>query len=128
MDKLETGFLNTQEYLPFVWYQYIDDIFFVWIHGEGKLQFFLDDLNKYHRNINFTPQSNKEYINFSYLTVSLLDNKVSTDLYRKPTDRYQYLHYSSSHPDHTKTSIVYNQTFRLNRICSVEGDFVQHRK
>ena len=88
VDKLETDFLNTQEYLPLVWYRYIDDIFFIWTHGEEKLKFFLDDLNKYHPNINFTHQSNKEYINFLDLTVSLLDNRVSTDLYVKPTDRH----------------------------------------
>ena len=29
MDKLKTDFLNTQEYQPLVWYQYIDDIFFI---------------------------------------------------------------------------------------------------
>ena len=128
MDKLETDFLNTQEYLPLVWYRYIDDIFFIWTHGEEKLKFFLDDLNKYHPNINFTHESNKECINFLDLKVSLLDNKLSTDLYIKPTDRHQYLHYSSSHPDHTKKSIVYSQTLRLNRICSVEADFVRHKK
>ena len=124
MDKLENDFLNTQEYLPLVWYRYIDDIFFIWTHGEEKLKFFQADLNKYHPNINFTHESNKECINFLDLKVSLLDNKLSTDLYIKPTDRHQYLHYFSSHPDHTKKSIVYSQTLRLNRACSVEADFV----
>ena len=57
-----------------------------------------------------------------------LDNKVPTDLYIKPTDSHQYLHYSSSHPDRTKKPIVYSQTLRLNRICSVEADFVRHKK
>ena len=52
MDKLENDFLNMQEYLPLVWYQYVDDIFFIWTHGAEKLKFFLDDLNKYHPYIN----------------------------------------------------------------------------
>ena len=105
-DKLETEFLNTHEYLLLVWYRYVDDIFFIWTHGQEKLKFFLDDLNKYHPNINFPHQSNKECINFLDLIVILLDNEVSTDFYIKPTARNQYLHYSSSHPDHTKMSIV----------------------
>ena len=121
MDKLETDFLNTQEYLPLVWYRYIDDIFFIWTHGEEKLKFFLDDLNKYHPNINFTHE-------FLHLTVSLLGNKVSTDLYIKSTNRHQYLAFSSSHPDHTKKSIVYSQILKFNRICSAEADFVWHKK
>ena len=128
MDRLETDFLNTQEYLPLAWYRYIDNIFFIWTHGEEKLKFFLEDLNKYHPNINFIQQSNKEFINFLDLTVSLLDNKVSTDLYVKPTDRHHYLHHSSSHLDHTKKSIVYSQTLRLSMICSVETDLVRHKK
>ena len=65
---------------------------------------------------------------FLDLTVIFLDNKVPTDLYIKPTDSHQYLHYSSSHPDRTKKLIVYSQTLRLNRICSVEADFVRHKK
>ena len=124
MDKLETDFLNTQEYLPLVWCRYNDDIFFIWKHGEEKLKFFLDNLSKYHSNINFTHESNKESINFVDLTVSLLDNKVSTDVYIEPIHRHLYLHYSSSHLDHTKMSIVYSQTLRLNRIYSVGTDFV----
>ena len=58
----------------------------------------------------------------------MLDNKASTDLYIKPTDRHWYLHYSSLHPDHNEKSIVYSQTLRLNRIWSVEADFVRHKK
>ena len=40
---------------------------------------------------------------------------------------HQYPYYSSSHPDHTKKLIAYSQTLRLNRICSLEADFVRHK-
>ena len=104
-------------------------IYFLFGHTVKKnLSFFLDGLNKYHPNINFIRESNKECINFLDPTVSLLDNKVSTDFYIKPADRHKYLHYSSSHPDHNKKSIVYSQPLRLNRICSVESGFVRHKK
>ena len=45
------------------------------------------------------------------------------DLYIKPTDRHQYLHYSSSHPKRTKRSIVFSQGLRVSRTCSYEKDF-----
>ena len=109
-------------------YRCIDDISFIWTHGEEKLKFFLDDLNNYHPNINFTHESIKECINVLDFPVNLLANKVCTDLYTKSTDRHQYLHYFSSHPDHTKKSSFHSQTLRLNRICSVESDFVRQKK
>ena len=34
------------------------------------------------------------------------DNSITTDFYRKATDTYQYLQWTSSHPDHLKSSIV----------------------
>ena len=48
------------------------------------------------------------------------------DLYIKETDRHQYLHYSSSHPNHTKRSIVFRQALKMKRICSEEEDFKTH--
>ena len=50
------------------------------------------------------------------------EGKISTDLHVKGTDRHQYLHYASSHPNHTKRSIVYSQALRVKRICSEEKD------
>ena len=45
----------------------------------------------------------------------------------KPTDRHQYLHYLSSHPEYTKRSIVYSQTLRVNRLCSLKKDTNSHK-
>ena len=44
MDKLESDFLKSQELTPLLWYRYIDDVFFIWTHGEEKLASFIDDL------------------------------------------------------------------------------------
>ena len=63
---------------------------------------------------------------FLDLKVSLCDGKLTTDLHVKPTDRHQYLHYTLAHPNHTKQSIVYNQTLRLSRICFYKNDFEKH--
>ena len=47
MDQVESEFLKTQTHQPLVWFRYIDDIFSIWIHGQDKLEQFLDDLNKF---------------------------------------------------------------------------------
>ena len=42
----ETSFLETQQLQPLVWFRYIDDIFFIWTHGEEELNIFLKSLNE----------------------------------------------------------------------------------
>ena len=44
----------------------------------------------------------------------------------KSTDRHKYLHYTSSHPEHTKRSIVFSQSLRVSRICSQAENFRKH--
>ena len=126
MNKLESDFLKSQEFTPLLWYRYIDDIFFIWTHGEEKLELFLNDLNNYHPNIKFTHKSNKEHMSFLDLNVKLSGNKLSIDFYIKLTDRHQYLLYTPSHPEHTKKSVVYSKAMKLTRICSEEIYFEKH--
>ena len=87
---------------------------------------FLADLNNYNSHVKFTYESNKENISFLDLKVSLCDGKLTTDLHVEPTDRHQYLHWTSAHPNHTKRSIVYSQALRLSRIYSYKNDFDKH--
>ena len=47
-----------------------------------------------------------------------------TNMCIKPTDCLQYLDYSS-HPNHTKV-LVYSQSLRARRLCSLESDFLKH--
>ena len=54
MDKFETDFLTTQNLKRWVWLRYIDDIFFLWTHGEDKLHDFLSRLIEFHPNLKFT--------------------------------------------------------------------------
>ena len=59
MDDIESKFLETQSLQPLIWFRYIDDVFFMWTHGEEKLQLFLTDLNNYNPLIKFTYEFNK---------------------------------------------------------------------
>ena len=48
-------------------------------------------------------------VSFLDVNVSLTnDGNISTDLYTKPTDKHQYLLYSSCHPLHTKKAIPFS--------------------
>ena len=63
MDKTETDFLKTQELQPFVWLRYIDDIFFIWMHGETELKKFMEGLS-FLLNLQFTYESSKKELHF----------------------------------------------------------------
>ena len=100
MDKFETDFLTTQNLKPWVWLRYIDDIFFVWTHGEEKLHDFLSCLNEFHPNLKFTYKYSTEQINFLDVIVKKGKGEFVTDLNCKATDCHQYLHCDSCHPDY----------------------------
>ena len=59
MDKIETAFLETQELQPLAWFRYIDDICFIWTHGEQELQTTSRSLNEFHTDIKFIYESSK---------------------------------------------------------------------
>ena len=87
----------------------------------------MKELNKFIPNLSFTQKASKDCIPFLDLKVKLIDGKLETDLYMKPTDRHQYLLYLCFHPEHTKRSIIYSQTLRVNRLCPLEKDFNYHK-
>ena len=123
MAELEEEISRGVELKPYLWWWYIDDIFFIWEHGEEKLKEFIDVLNKKHPTIKFTAEWSKTQINFLDVTVYLENGNIKTDLYVKPTDTRQYLHSSSCHPYHCKKGIPYSQTLRLNRVSSDSRSF-----
>ena len=70
--------------------------------------------------------SKEKSIPFLDFGVALYNGRLESTVHVKPTDRHQYLHYSSSHPEHSKRSIVFSQTLRVSIICSREKDFQDH--
>ena len=123
MADLEEKILNAFQEKPMTWSRYIDDIFFIWEHGEESLEKFLNKLNTFHPTIKFIAEYSKEAINFSDVNVRLVEGEFKTDLFVKPTDTHQFSDPSSSHPYHCKKGIPYTQALRLNRICSDNESF-----
>ena len=101
---------------------------FFWTHGEESLKKFLNELNGSNQYIKFTYEYSVENISFLDFKVELKDGKVATDLNVKPTDRHQYLHFSSAYPNHDKRSVVFSQTLRISRLCSSESDFERNKE
>ena len=128
MDRLENSFLETQRLKPLVWIRYIDDIFFIWTHSEKELKEFMGELNSFDTNIKFINEYSDKKDIFLDLQVDIVEGKLITSLFVTPTDRHQYLHYSSGHSEHTKRSMIYSQTLRLERFCSLEKEKLSEMK
>ena len=70
MASLEEEFLQTESKQgrpqPSMWLRYIDNIILIWEHDEQTLKFFVQILNGFDNNINFT-------LDFSYNSIDFLD-------------------------------------------------------
>ena len=125
----ELLYVYTYTLQPLEWFRFIDDIFGLWTHGYEEFEKFIDYLNSRIDGLRFT-------VEYSFLEISFLDTIIklhpngtlTTSLYRKPTDTYNYVLYSSAHPTSCKLGIPYSQFLRIRRICSELSDFDHHSK
>ena len=139
LDILETAkrLFNIDGNSPILAYKrFLDDVFKIWTGSVQDLYKFMDEINQLHPSIKFTMEHTTpfrcymkgEHDCWCHQTSSIpfLDTSVSInseghiicDLYRKPTDRCQYLLPSSCHPRHVCEGIPFSLAFRIVRICS----------
>ena len=107
MDNFETKYiypttrLKTKLYLRF-----IDDIFMLWTGTLEELKNFKLAINEIHQSIKLTFDYSYESINFLNTTVIITPSGyLETKIFKKPTDRSNYLHNTSYHPSLLKNNI-----------------------
>lgn len=110
---------ETEMYITKHWKRYLDDCFIVWNSGENNLSVFKNILNELNPDIKFTVDESLNRISFLDILLTKQDEVIMTDVYYKPTDTHQYLHFNSCHPRHTKRAIPYNMS---RRICTIVND------
>ena len=109
--------------------QFIDDIFFLWNGTKTELIKFTDDLNQKHLTIKFEFTYARTGITFLNTKLYKNENRtLSTTIYRKPSDRCNFLRYKLAHPKALKGSIPYRQTLRKKRICSEISEEIRNLK
>ena len=64
MAKLEEAIIRKAEFRPYLWWRYIDAIFFFWGQEEEKLRSFMNNINKIHPTIKLTPEMVEIISNF----------------------------------------------------------------
>ena len=117
--------------------RFLDDIICLWRGNLEDLYAFIMELNNLHPTIKFTFNHTSPYecsiqephdcwchsskaLPFLDTNIWIENGKMFTDLYRKPTDRCQYLLPSSCHPSHITENIPYSLAYRIVRICSTQ--------
>jgi hypothetical protein len=78
----------------FFYKRFIDDIFVIWTGSKGRFLEFMEKFNTLHPTIKFTCEFDYEQKSTTFLDtkIKIEDNAIVTDLYRKETDRVQYLY------------------------------------
>ena len=88
MACLEKVFHKKAPYKPYLWLQYLDDIFAVWTGTLNELETFFEYLNQYHPTIKFTmdhslkstPEHSFDLINFLDVLVSKRGTKLNVNV------------------------------------------------
>lgn len=107
MESLEKRALETTAVKPTIWRRYVDDTFVLWPHGSEKLEQFHKHLNSQHPQIQFTKEvEGDSQISFLDVLIKKENGKLTTMVYRKPTDTGRYTHFSSHHHPKVKSGTV----------------------
>ena len=103
MGTVESQILHRSVVKPLVWKRYLDDIFSIWNTNKDEVTQFMEQANSHHPTIKFTADVSDTDTTFLDTSVykseriangSILDIK----MHFKPTETFQYTHFSSSHP------------------------------
>ena len=112
---------------PKVWYRYVDDVFA--IVKKTHVQNLLDPVNRQHPSIRFTVETEREgklpYLDVRVSRVETGEDRLSIEIYRKPTQSSQYLQFSSHHSDNAKSSVA---RALFERVSYVTGEEKRKRE
>ena len=79
VDKVKKEVLETKIDKSFWWVKCIDNIFFIWTHGQEKLKVLSEGLNKVHPNLKFTSGSSEKNVAFLDLNIKLKQGQIELD-------------------------------------------------
>ena len=117
---------------PFVWKKFIDDILSLWNVPMEEVFIFVNFANSVHSTIKYTCEMSSERAVFldtevfkgpRLSTLKILDAQT----HLKPTEAFQYAHFSSCHPFSTKKGFIKEEALRLLRTNSVKENFNKYK-
>ena len=118
LEFLESGPFKYRLHINSTYFRYIDDIL-IFLPQNIKIEHIADKLNTVEPSINFTYE--KEYNNtIPFLDILLIrsQNNLTFQVYRKPTNKNDYIHFYSHHNNKVKSGLIIVFYLRALRICS----------
>jgi len=117
MSKVETEILSQSAFQPLVWKRYIDDIFSLWTINRDGISHFIGQANNHHPTIKFTAEVSETESTFLDTYISKgerfkKDSVLDVRTHFKPTETFQYVHFTSSHPPGVKKGFIKGETLR----------------
>ena len=128
MAEFETKLISQSRIKPIEWKRYIDDVFSLWDKSKQDINLFIEQANQFHPSIKFTAEISENEITFldtiiykgdRFQTDSILDIKT----HYKPTETFQYTHFTSCHPPGVKRGFIKGEATRLLRTNSSQTTF-----
>ena len=87
------------------YFRFLDDFFHKWF-GKFNIKQFYYLINSLDEGLKFIFENPSKTLNFLDIQLKIVNNTLVFDIYYKPTNSFNYLTYSSSHPSHTKNTIA----------------------
>ena len=131
MASIETQILSKSSIKPLEWKRYIDDIFSLWNNNIQEIEQFIEKANHFHPTIKFTAEISNKQTTFLDTTVYKGERFINQSTFDvrthfKPTETFQYTHFSSCHPPGVTKGFIKGETLRLLRTNSSKTTFEEN--
>jgi hypothetical protein len=119
LEYLEQKAIESFEPKPRVFLRYVDDIYLEWQQDTRPVEELLQHFNNQCEETKFTIEKEEnDCLPFLDVRVKRKNNKIVTEVYRKPTDSGLILQYDSNHPLTVKKGLVNTLLHRATTHCS----------
>ena len=106
------------EFEPFIYRRYADDTFLLF-RSKHHIEKFRNYLNRQHKNIKFTSDTeNENSISFLDIKITRDNNKFMTSVYGKPTISGVFTNFGSFMPSSYKYNLLFTLLHRAFKLCS----------
>ena len=116
---------SLSEFKPVIYRRYVDDTFLLF-RSKHHIEKFRNYLNRQHKNIKFTSETeNENSISFLDIKITRENNKFMTSVYRKPTFSGVFTNFGSFIPKSYKYNLPFTLLHRAFKLCSKVERFHQ---